>query len=179
MRSENNLSVSKYHRESERCRKAEKLGAEQHRELACLVTQSYWTLGSQWVEDFPGKNTEVGCHFLIQRVFLTQGWDLSGEAIHKSGLTWWLRGKEPTCLMQETKVQSLGLEDSWRRKWQPSPVFLPAKSHGQRNLMVPWNLMIPWCLKESDTSEQMSTHPHSHSCEDRWIGNSSDFTADP
>ena len=22
----------------------------------------------------------------------------------------------------------------WRRKWQPSPVFLPGKSHGQRNL---------------------------------------------
>ena len=23
----------------------------------------------------------------------------------------------------------------WRRKWQPTPVFLPAKSHGQRSLM--------------------------------------------
>ena len=23
--------------------------------------------------DFPGKNTEVGCHFLLQRIFLTQG----------------------------------------------------------------------------------------------------------
>ena len=22
----------------------------------------------------------------------------------------------------------------WRRKWQPSPIFLPEKSHGQRNL---------------------------------------------
>ena len=21
----------------------------------------------------------------------------------------------------------------WRRKWQPTPVFLPGKSHGQRN----------------------------------------------
>ena len=28
----------------------------------------------------------------------------------------------------------------WRRKWQPTPVFLPRKSHGQRNLMgySPW-----------------------------------------
>ena len=24
----------------------------------------------------------------------------------------------------------------WRRKWQPTPVFLPAKSHGQRSLMI-------------------------------------------
>ena len=22
----------------------------------------------------------------------------------------------------------------WRRKWQPTPVFLPGESHGQRNL---------------------------------------------
>jgi len=22
----------------------------------------------------------------------------------------------------------------WRRQWQPTPVFLPGKSHGQRNL---------------------------------------------
>ena len=27
-----------------------------------------------------------------------------------------------------------GREDPWRRKWQPSPVFLPGKSHGQRSL---------------------------------------------
>ena len=28
----------------------------------------------------------------------------------------------------------------WRRKWLPSPVFLPAESHGQRSLAVysPW-----------------------------------------
>ena len=28
----------------------------------------------------------------------------------------------------------------WRRKWQPTPVFLPGKSHGQRSLAgkSPW-----------------------------------------
>ena len=28
----------------------------------------------------------------------------------------------------------------WRRKWQPTPVFLSAKSHGQRSLVgySPW-----------------------------------------
>ena len=24
---------------------------------------------------------------------------------------------------------------SWRRKWQPTPIFLPGKSHGRRNLV--------------------------------------------
>jgi len=32
--------------------------------------------------------------------------------------------------MQETEVQSLGWEDPWGRKWQPSLVLLCGKSHG-------------------------------------------------
>ena len=32
-------------------------------------------------------------------------------------------------------VGSLGGEDPWRRKRQPTPVFLPGEFHGQRNLM--------------------------------------------
>ena len=28
----------------------------------------------------------------------------------------------------------LGWEDTWRRKWQSTPVFLPAEPHGQRSL---------------------------------------------
>ena len=32
--------------------------------------------------------------------------------------------------MRETQVRSLGWEDPWRTKWQPTPVLLPGKSHG-------------------------------------------------
>ena len=35
--------------------------------------------------------------------------------------------------MWETWVQSLGWEDPWRRKWQPTPLFLPGESHGWRS----------------------------------------------
>ena len=37
----------------------------------------------------------------------------------------------------------------WKRKWQPTPVFLPGKFHGQRNLVG----CSPWDCKESDTTE--------------------------
>ena len=37
--------------------------------------------------------------------------------------------------MQETWVRSWGWEDPWRRKRQPTPVFLPGKSHGWRSLV--------------------------------------------
>ena len=43
-------------------------------------------------------------------------------------------GKESAC-MQEIQVQSQGGEGPWRRAWQPTPVFLPGESHGQRSLV--------------------------------------------
>ena len=43
---------------------------------------------------------------------------------------------------------------SWRRKWQPTPVFLPGESHGQRGLAG----YSPWGHSESDTAEPMSMH---------------------
>ena len=40
----------------------------------------------------------------------------------------------------------------WRRKWQPTPVFLPGKSHGQRSVVG----YSPWGHKESDPTEQLT-----------------------
>ena len=39
-------------------------------------------------------------------------------------------GKESTCNASDVGdiVQSLSQEDPWRRKWKPTPVFLPGKS---------------------------------------------------
>ena len=34
--------------------------------------------------------------------------------------------------MQETQVQSLGREDPLEKDMQPTPVFLPGKSHGEK-----------------------------------------------
>ena len=42
----------------------------------------------------------------------------------------------------------------WRKQWQPTPVFLPGKSHGRRSL-VGCRL---WCRTESDTTEQLQFH---------------------
>ena len=37
--------------------------------------------------------------------------------------------------MRETQVQSLGWEDPLEKEMQPTPVFWPGKSHGQRSLV--------------------------------------------
>ena len=36
--------------------------------------------------------------------------------------------------MWETRIQSLGWEDPLEKEMQPTPVFLPEESHGQRSL---------------------------------------------
>ena len=43
----------------------------------------------------------------------------------------------------------------WRRKWQPTPVFLPGESHGRRSLVG----YSPRGHKESDTTETLHFHP--------------------
>ena len=48
---------------------------------------------------------------------------------------------------------------NWRREWQPTPVFLPGESHGQRSL-VGYSL---WDRKELDTTKRLTdTHTHTY-----------------
>ena len=55
--------------------------------------------------------------------------------------------------MQETRALSLGQEDPLeRREWQPTPVFLPGESHGERGLAG----YSPWVHKESDMTERLT-----------------------
>ena len=63
--------------------------------------------------------------------------------------------KEPSCQCRRCRRPrfdpSVG-KILWRREWQPTPVFLPEESHGQRSLVG----YSPWCHKESDTTERLN-----------------------
>ena len=56
------------------------------------------------------------------------------------GFPRWLNGKESTCQCSRLKFNPWVGEMHWRRKWQPTPVFLPGKSNGQRSPVgySPW-----------------------------------------
>ena len=54
----------------------------------------------------------------------------------------------------------------WRRKWQPTPVLLPGKSHGQRSLVG----CSPWGRYESDVTKRLHFH-FSLSCNGEGNGN--------
>ena len=51
-------------------------------------------------------------------------------------------------------ISSIPLWYCRRRRWHPTPVLLPGKSHGQRSL-VGWS---PWGRWESDTTERFHFH---------------------
>ena len=52
---------------------------------------------------------------------------------------------------QETWFNPWVRKIPWSRKWQPTPVFSPGESRGQRSLEG----YSPWGHKESDTTEAM------------------------
>ena len=53
----------------------------------------------------------------------------------------------------------------WRREWQPTPIFLPGESHGQRNLAG----YSPSGRKEWDTTEQLTLTYMQSKTRHKWI----------
>ena len=62
-------------------------------------------------------------------------------------------GKEPTCQCRRPVFDLWVGKIPWRSKGQPTPVFLPGESHGQRNLVG----YSPWGCKESDMTDIAQT----------------------
>ena len=124
--------------------------------------------------DSPGKNTGVGCHFLLQCMkvksesevaqscpTLSDPMDHSppGSSIHgifQARVLEWgaiafsvggASSKEPTCQFRRHwrhRFDPWVGNIPWRRKWQPTPVFLPGEFHGQRRLAgySSWSHMV-------------------------------------
>ena len=62
-------------------------------------------------------------------------------------------GKEPICQFRRHKRHGFNpwvVKIPWRRAWQPTPIFLPGKSHGQRS-QVGYSLE---CHEELDMTEE-------------------------
>ena len=55
-------------------------------------------------------------------------------------------GKESTCQCRTPELNPCITKTPWRRKWQPTPVFLPGESQGQRSLVG----YSPWGHRDTD-----------------------------
>ena len=56
--------------------------------------------------------------------------------------------------LHSCSIVSISLWPRWRRRWHPTPVLLPGKSHEQRSLVG----CSPWGRWESDTTERLHFH---------------------
>ena len=93
------------------------------------------------------------------------------------GIPCGIAGREPSCQCRSLKGCRLSPwvgKIPWRRAWQPTPVFLPGESHGQRSLAG----YSPWGHTESDTTERLSIHAHLY-CSRTLQGLAADFIQPP
>ena len=71
------------------------------------------------------------------------------------GASRWLGGEESAYQCRRRKSRRFRPwvgKIPWRRKWQPTPGFLPGNFHGQRSLAG----YSPWGRKELDSTEHSS-----------------------
>ena len=78
------------------------------------------------------------------------------------GLLRWRSGEESAWQCKRHGFNPRVEKVPWRRKWQPTPGFLPGKPHGQRNLVG----YSPRGHKESDAAEQ----PNNNTLRNLWAG---------
>ena len=64
------------------------------------------------------------------------------------GLPWWLSRQRFHLQCRKHGFNAWVRKIPWRRKRQPTPVFLPGESHGQRRLVG----YSPWGCRESDNN---------------------------
>ena len=79
------------------------------------------------------------------------------------GLPWGSDGKESACNAGDPVSIPGSGRFPWRRKWLPTPVFLPGEFHGQRSLVG----YSPWGHKGSDTTERLTLKGLSHDFSDK------------
>ena len=121
-------------------------GSSQPRErtqVSCIADRRFNLWASR---PFKSRGQRVGTSALVLPMTV-QSW-LPSEFTGLISL--WSKGLSrvfPSTIIQ--KHQFFGTQRSWRRKWQPTPVFLPGESHGQRSLVG----YSPRGRKESDTTE--------------------------
>ena len=109
----------------------------------CKTTFSFWIflfelmilLQSEMPTLPPFKITNIGPSFkilfsvfqLLETLFKSHSLSTAPLSALKYGLPWWLSDKE-SCQCRRCGFDSWVGEMAWRRKWQPTPVFLPGNS---------------------------------------------------
>ena len=106
-----------------------------------LITRQglIWLLQAN-LQSFPAQSIKHNLTYLSSHIQNIRSKNLFFSFGLHSGLHWWFSGKEPTCQCRRHRFDPWARKIPWRKKWQPTPVFLSEKSHGLRSLVgsSPW-----------------------------------------
>ena len=112
-------------------------------------SESWWWTGR------PGMLRFMG----LQRAGHDWAAELNWTELLNTGFPGCASGKEPACQCRRHKrcrFDPWVRKIPWRRAWQPTPVFLPGESHGQRSLVG----YGPRVTKSQTRLKWLSTHTH-------------------
>ena len=129
---------------------------------------------NSWVRKFPWRRKwqpfqysclenpmERGAWQGTVHVIVRVGHDLAlSVCLSFYGLPWWFSGKEPACQCRRHRCDTWVRKIPWSGKWQPTPVFLPARSHGGGGAW--WGTVNG--VTESVTNKQLSAHETKTGC---------------
>ena len=94
-----------------------------HKELN-TTEHIYWSLYCLWY-------INIYLYNILKYKYIYREIQISINNYIEMGLPWWLSGKESACNAGDNMFNPWSAKIPWRMKWEPTPVFLPGKSHGQ------------------------------------------------
>ena len=95
----------------------------------------FWPIDSNNLLSLVFNGNEILVYMDKPWIFMRISWIYSSPKSNYPWPYWGFPGKESACSAEDLGlIPGLG-RFPWRRKWQPTPVFLPGESHGQRSLV--------------------------------------------
>ena len=106
----------------------------------------------KWIKEWMNMTTWIKTATLASYFHLLLGERNLGVNTSAHCVIYWFSGKKIPCQYRRPRFNPSIGRSPWRGKWQPSPVFLPEKSHEPKSLVG----CSPWVLKELNVTQQLN-----------------------
>ena len=129
-------------------------------EIKVFLVQNMWNVVEKKTGKYTMDNIQKSSFWFFILILLAKTCEICGLYTHLCTLICVCMWASQVALVVKNPLANAGRRRGcifhpwvkkipWRREWQPTPVFLPGESHGQRSLAG----CSPWGRTESDTAQ--------------------------